>query len=209
MEVRCYSVELPDENDAQLTLRTWASQIERAQQLAKEIRQLPRYELLGITKMTVLRLALADGVEVIERVDRKYLREEEAQRLRDEINRGTVVGGVHLPYINGMNVMLTPTPYSDTIFTAGIVDLHRRRLGQGKEVLINIRLPKTLRQRLDSAVREILAAGPPPERETASAAVRLVLEIGLFWIGYKVYWLQNGHHDGRPESEPPGGPIIP
>jgi len=159
--------------------------------------------------MTALRLALADGVEVIERVDRKYLREAEAQRLGDEIDRGMVVNGIHVPFINSMNVMLTPGTYSDFIFTRGIVELHQRRFGEGKEVLINIRLPKSLRQRLDGAVRQVLAAGPPPEKESASGAVRLILEVGLFWLAYKVFWAESVHRDGRPESESPGGPILP
>lgn len=195
--------------DTQLTLRTWPSQVEHAKQLASDIRQLPRYELLGVTKMTALRLALADGVDGVERMDPKYFREPEAQRLADQIDAGTVVNCIQVPYVNATNVLLTPGTYSDHIFMRGIVALHQRRFAEGKEVLINIRLPKSLRKRLDKAVRQILAAGPPPERESASAAVRLILELGLFWLWHKVYWAKSVQEDARPDSESPGGPIIP
>lgn len=174
-------------HEEQLALRTWRSQLERAGDLARTMQRLPRYELLGVTKTWVLRLALVDGLEVAEQADRKYFIKEEAQRLLEAIDRGLVVNGLRLPIINSLNVMRTPTPYSDRLLAQGIVDLQSRKLGKGKEELVNIRLPRRLKKRLDKIVDEILMSGSAPEMESTSAVLRLLLEIGLFWMEYKVY----------------------
>jgi len=133
-------------HEDQLALRTWVSQIERAEQIAKTMGELPRCQLLGITKTTVLRLALVDGIEVAEQAAPKYFKAPEAQRLLDAIEGGiTTSTGFRLPIINSFNVMLTPEPYSDTLLARGVLDLHSGRLADsGKEVLINVRVPRAL-----------------------------------------------------------------
>jgi hypothetical protein len=189
-------------HEHQLALRTWVSQIRQATEIATAMSRLPRYGLLRITKTAVLRLALADGIEVIEGADAKYFRQDKAQQLLNAIEEGNVTStGLRLPIINSYNVMLTPDAYADTLLAQGIVDLHREQYGDGKEALVNIRLPKTLRQRMDNAVKKMLKAGLSPTIETTSAAMRLMLDIGLFWMDYKVYWKER-NRQGRVTDAP-------
>ena len=178
-------------HEDQLALRTWAAQIEQAMEIATAMGKLPRYGLLGITKMTVLRLALADGIEVIEQADPMYLRKEKAQELLATFENGILTkSGLRLPIINSFNVMLTPEAHADELLAQGIVDLHSGKSATGKEALVNIRLPRALKQRMEKAARRMSKAGPPPSLGSTSAAIRLMLDIGLFWMDYKVYWTE-------------------
>jgi hypothetical protein len=179
--------------DGRIVLRTWPSQVDRAKKVAHRMRRMPRYEVLGINRMTVLRLALADGVEAFERADKKYFGLEEARKRAAEIDAGQD--------INSINVMHTPGPYSAQLMARGIVDVHEKRLGAAKEVLVNIRVPKRLRARLDAAVKEVLEAGALPVAESGSSALRLILEVGLFWIENKLYWERNIDKQDVPQGQ--------
>jgi hypothetical protein len=189
-------------HEDQFALRTWTSQVQRATDIAKAMSRLPRYGLLGITKTAVLRLALVDGIEVIEEADPQYFRQKEAQRLLDAIEGGQVTSaGLRLPVINSYNVMLTPEAYADALLAQGIIDLYGGSTGDGKEALVNIRLPTALRHRMDKAVTKMLKAQVSPTIDTTSGAIRLMLAIGLFWMEYKVYWKER-RREGRLRDAP-------
>lgn len=152
---------------------------DRARQIAADMSQLSRYELLSISPKAVLRIALVEGAHLVERVDPKYLRPEHAASLRDQLQFR----------INNLNVMLTDGSYVDLVFMTTVVEWGHVRASvdeetRSKEIGIDIRLPPGRLDEVEAAITKGLKQGIP----SRSAMVRILLEVGLVRIEARTYW---------------------
>jgi len=155
--------------------------MDRARQIAADMAKLSRYELLGISPKTMLRMALVEGARLVQRVDPKYLHPEHAATLRDQLE----------PRINNLNVMLTDGSYVDLVFMTKVVEWGHVRASvdedtSSKELGVDIRLPAAPLDEVEAAISKGLKQGIP----SRSAMVRILLEAGLVRIEARTYWDQ-------------------
>jgi hypothetical protein len=190
--------------DAKMSFRARRHHLESADRIAENMLRLPEYELVGPTGRSVLRMALQRGAGVFNDAQEKYFTIEEARNLSREIQAGATasVGGftVRLPYINSMNVHLTPGIYADDLFAKGVVAIiEGRGDDDSKDQLVHVRMPQKLLSEIKQAIARLPRA--PRPFDTSNAAVRLMLEIGLFLVDDEVYWRRKEVEDPELDAE--------
>ncbi len=189
--------------DTKLSFRTKRSQLDRAGAIAEKMLRLPEYELVGPTGRSVIRMALRRGAQVFNEAQEKYFTVQEARSLARTLEEGAMANvqgfSVRLPYINSMNVFLTPAPFADSLFARGVVAiLEGAGADDSKDQLIHVRMPQALLREIKRAVARLPRA--PRPFDTSSAAVRLMLEIGLFLVDHDVFWRRKELKD--PDLDP-------
>jgi hypothetical protein len=182
-------------NDAIVALRTWPVQTDRARVLAAKL--FPDAELLGVTARGVLRLALHEGLETFDTIDSNHL----------SLARAEKAASFFFARVNKSNAALTPDDAAQFTLFRGIADIHRAKFG-AKERPLNIRVPGSLKTRLDAAVNRVMLAGPPPAMETTSAIARLFLEVGLHVLEYRA-WDEKSRRlwEAKERARTPADPI--
>lgn len=164
---------------AGFSVRLSSDLMDRARRVAAAMSKLSRYELLGISPKTVLRIALVEGADLVNQADPRCLRPEHAAALRDRLET----------QINNQNVMLTDTCYVDLVFMTKVVEWGhvRASLDEGKgtkEVGVEIRLPSARLPEVHTAIAKGLKQGIP----SRSAMIRILLEAGLVKLEARSYW---------------------
>jgi len=159
-----------------LTVRIAPALVERAKQLARDMSRLSTYDVLGVTPKSVLRIALTEGAGMVENVDPKYFKPEEAERLKKEL------------HVNPLNVMLKADSYTDLVFTRAVLAHGRVNAAatesEAKETSVDLRLPKRLLDRVSRAIQKGVKGGI----SSSSSVVRIIVEVGLVRLEAKVYW---------------------